>query len=118
MHLQILLTAVGDGKTQLNGNRLLRQRFSKITAKHIQNGYTGEPKPNCPVPEWNPALKTKKAIYWELPFVYIQKKPFQNTVRFWTPKRVSMNRHKRLRDGSWTRVLDAKSGPEKKAKST
>jgi len=55
MHLQILLTAVGDGKTQLNGNRLLRQRFSKITAKHIQNGYTGEPKPYLPVPEWPPA---------------------------------------------------------------
>ena len=46
------------------------------------------------------------------------KKTFQNTVRFWTPKRVSMNRHKRLRDGSWTRVLDAKSGPEKKPKNT
>ena len=73
MHLQILLTAVGDGKTQLNGNRLLRQRFSKIIAKHIQNGYTGEPNSICPVPEWEPPSKTKKAIYWELPFEYIQK---------------------------------------------
>ena len=27
-----------------------------------------------------------------------------------------MNRHKRLRDGSWTRVLDAKSGPGKTQK--
>ena len=64
-------------------------------------------------------IENQKGNILETAFcIHTKKKPFQNTVRFWTPKRVSMNRHKRLRDGSWTRVLDAKSVPGTKPKST
>ena len=51
-----------------------------------RKGDTEQPNSNCSVPEWKPAFKIKKAIYWKL-YLYTYKKiPISKHGPFWMPK--------------------------------